>query len=105
MYSLDAYVTMMDQFIDQLGVARPVYIIGHSLGAAVGLRYTIKHPENVEKLVAVSLPINNTYINNKLPRQRPRSGDEPPAGQAEQLPGSRYRNQKSGSGRLQAVDQ
>jgi pimeloyl-ACP methyl ester carboxylesterase len=62
LYTLDAYASMIDQFIDQLGVARPVYLIGHGLGAAVGLRYTVKHPENVEKLVSISLPVTGDYI-------------------------------------------
>jgi pimeloyl-ACP methyl ester carboxylesterase len=71
MYSIDAYVEMLDQFIDQLGVARPVYLIGHSLGAAVGVRYTMKHPENVEKLAAVSLPVAGEYINSKIQNSDP----------------------------------
>lgn len=66
LYTIDDCVSMIDQFIDQLGVARPVYIIGHSLGAAIGLRYTLKHPDNVEKLVAISLPVTGSYINNKV---------------------------------------
>lgn len=65
-YSLDAYVDMVDKFIDQLGVARPVYIIGHSLGAAVGLRYTQKYPDNVEKLVSVALPVSGNYISDRM---------------------------------------
>jgi len=65
-YSIGAYVEMVNQFIDQLGVARPVYIIGHSLGAAVGLRYMQKYPENVEKLVAVALPVSGKYLSSRL---------------------------------------
>lgn len=72
-YTVDAYVAMIDQFIDQLGVARPVYIIGHSLGAAIGLRYTLKHPENVEKLVSIALPVIGNTINSKLQSSDPDS--------------------------------
>lgn len=71
LYSVDAYVAMMHQFIDQLGVARPIYIIGHSLGAVVGLRYTMKYPENVEKLIAVALPVTGTYINERMKNSDP----------------------------------
>lgn len=73
LYTVDAYVAMIDQFIDQLGVARPVYIIGHSLGAAIGLRYTLKHPENVEKLVSIALPVVGNSINPKLQNSDPDS--------------------------------
>lgn len=65
-YSIDSYVEMVNQFIDQLGVARPVFIIGHSLGAAVGLRYMLKYPENVEKLVSVALPVSGKYLSSRL---------------------------------------
>lgn len=71
LYSIDAYVSMIDQFIDQLGVTRPVYIIGHALGAAIGLRYALKRPENVEKLVSIALPITGSYIKTKLSNADP----------------------------------
>ncbi|MCP4359744.1 MAG: alpha/beta hydrolase [Chloroflexi bacterium] len=71
LYSLDAYVAMVHTFIDQLGVARPVNIIGHTLGAAVGLRYMLNHPKYVEKLVTVSLPIKSKYINEKITDSNP----------------------------------
>lgn len=72
-YSLAAYVMMMEQFIDQLGVARPVHIIGHSLGAVVGLRYALKNPDNVNKVVAVALPISSDQINGRILNSEPES--------------------------------
>lgn len=65
-YSLNAYVNMVNQFIDKLGVARPVILVGHGLGAVVALNYTAKNPENVAKLAAISLPVSGTYLTNKL---------------------------------------
>ena len=33
-YSVRSYVTMIDQFINQLGIMKPVTLIGHGMGAA-----------------------------------------------------------------------
>ncbi|MBE2198499.1 MAG: alpha/beta hydrolase [Anaerolinea sp.] len=73
MYSLDAYVDMLDQFIDKLGIATPVTLVGHALGAAVALRYTKDNPEQVNKLVTVSLPINGAHIHARLTNSEPDS--------------------------------
>ncbi len=73
MYSLDAYVDMLDQFIDKLGIATPVTLVGHALGAAVALRYTRDNPEQVNKLVTVSLPINGAHIHARLANSDPDS--------------------------------
>ena len=65
-YSLDAYVQMVGQFIDKLGVARPVILVGHGLGAIVALNYTAKNPENVAKVATISLPLTSSYLNGRL---------------------------------------
>ena len=66
MYMLNAYVEMIDQFISQLGISKPVTLVGHSLGAAVALAYTTRHPDSVDKLAAVALPLQGAYINERL---------------------------------------
>lgn len=73
MYSLQAYVDMLDQFVGKLGIATPVSLVGHALGAAVALRYTQQNPEQISKLVAVSLPLNGSYIHNRLINTEPDS--------------------------------
>ncbi len=65
-YNLEAYVEMIDQFISQLGVSKPVDIVGHSLGAIVGLAYTSQHPDSVRRLAAISMPVQGTYIDERL---------------------------------------
>lgn len=65
-YSLDAYVKMVDQFIEKLGVARPVILVGHGLGAVVALSYTAQNPDNVAKVAAISLPVAGANLTNKL---------------------------------------
>lgn len=72
-YSLNAYLDMLHQFIAQLGIATPVTLIGHSLGAAVALRYTIQHPREVDKLVTIALPVHEGTIHERLTNSAPDS--------------------------------
>lgn len=65
-YSLDNYVEMLGQFIDQLGIVQPVLLVGHNLGAAVALRYARAKPEAVHRLAAVALPVPAHLPNNRL---------------------------------------
>ena len=65
-YSFDEYVEMLNQFVERLGIVHPVTIVGHSLGAAVGLRYATQHPEAVQRLAAVAMPVRGQYIHNRL---------------------------------------
>ncbi len=73
MYSLAAYVEMIEQFITQLGIMAPVTLIGHSLGAAVALRYALEYPNNVEKLALVALPVQGSAIHPRLTNSDPDS--------------------------------
>ena len=73
MYSLDAYTEMLEQFIDKLGIFTPVTLVGHSLGAAVALRFTKNYPDQVNKLVTVSLPVNGGHIHARLANSPPDS--------------------------------
>lgn len=65
-YSLDAYVDMVDGFIDKLGINAPIHLIGHSLGGAVALRYANMYPEKVDRVAAISLPVEGAAIHERL---------------------------------------
>ncbi len=65
-YSFESYVEMLDQFIDKLGISQPLTLVGHSLGAAVSLRYAALRPERVTRLATVALPIQGNFINDRL---------------------------------------
>jgi pimeloyl-ACP methyl ester carboxylesterase len=55
-YKLDAYVSMVDQFMESMGIQRAP-IIGHSMGGTVALKMTIQHPARVSKTTVVGSPI------------------------------------------------
>jgi pimeloyl-ACP methyl ester carboxylesterase len=49
-YSRDAYVSDVEQLVEQLSLGRFI-LIGHSMGGANALHYSTKHPEQLRALV------------------------------------------------------
>lgn len=64
-YTLSDYVALVNNFVDNMGI-REAPIVGHALGASVALEYTVRHPDRVKKVMAVSLPMTGDSINRKL---------------------------------------
>ncbi len=50
------YISMVDQFMDQLGIINAP-LIGHSMGGTVSLSVAIRYPERVQKAVVIGSPI------------------------------------------------
>lgn len=65
-YSFESYVEMLDQFIEKLGIKKPITLVGHALGAAVSLKYAVNKSSNVSKLAAVALPVEGNFIDPRL---------------------------------------
>jgi pimeloyl-ACP methyl ester carboxylesterase len=67
--SLDQQVNDLFELIKAIGVG-PVHIVGHSIGGAIALNFTIRHPELVRSLVlaepAVSGVLSKTPGNDTL---------------------------------------
>jgi pimeloyl-ACP methyl ester carboxylesterase len=59
---LDAYVSMVDQFMESMGIQRAP-IIGHSMGGTVGLKMTLHHPSRVSKTAVIGSPIVGDSLN------------------------------------------
>jgi len=55
-YALDDFVSLVDQFMAQMGIARAP-LVGHSMGGTVALLVAAAHPRRVEKVVAISAPV------------------------------------------------
>jgi pimeloyl-ACP methyl ester carboxylesterase len=51
--SIDAEVECLHEFLTTLKL-RPIYLVGHSLGAWVAVSYTLKYPEFVQGVVTIS---------------------------------------------------
>ncbi len=52
-YYIPELVEFVEEFSDSIGLSR-FHLIGHSMGGAIALTYTLKYPRKVEKLVLVS---------------------------------------------------
>jgi pimeloyl-ACP methyl ester carboxylesterase len=46
---------------------RPLYFIGYSLGALLGLQYILRHPQHEFKKLALIAPATHTYFFTKIP--------------------------------------
>jgi pimeloyl-ACP methyl ester carboxylesterase len=64
-YDVDAYVQLLVDFMDELGIWRAP-LVGHTLGAAIAVKLAAQHPERVSKVLAVGLPLTAQAINRRL---------------------------------------
>ncbi|MBI4926153.1 MAG: alpha/beta hydrolase [Anaerolineae bacterium] len=64
-YSLKKQVELLDHFLGQMGIGR-VALVGHGLGAVIAVHYALEHPETVDRLMAVSYPLDETRIHPRL---------------------------------------
>jgi pimeloyl-ACP methyl ester carboxylesterase len=60
-YAIQDFVSLVDQFMDQLGIANAP-LVGHSMGGTVSLSVAIKYPERVLKVVVVGSPIAGSSL-------------------------------------------
>ena len=61
-YRLDDFVTLIDQFMDRLGIdVAP--IVGHSMGGTVAISLALTKPERVERAIVVGSPIVGSSLN------------------------------------------
>ena len=65
MYTLEQQAKLLNAFIDEMGIGR-VALIGHGLGALVGLIYSRLSPEVVDRVVVTGLPLEKGMVNPRL---------------------------------------
>ncbi len=63
-YSSESVYGVLEDWIDQLDIDSPFYLVGHSLGGYMSLTYALNHPERVRAMVL----INPLYSLNQLTR-------------------------------------
>lgn len=64
-YAIGDFVGLVDQFMEQLGIASAP-LVGHSMGGTVSLLFAIRFPERVRKVAVVCSPIVGTSLNTLL---------------------------------------
>lgn len=64
-YQMESFVDMLRDFMDTLDIERAI-IIGHSMGGAIAMLFTLNYPGRVTRLVLVALPMSGHRIGHKL---------------------------------------
>jgi pimeloyl-ACP methyl ester carboxylesterase len=64
-YSLEQQVSLLDRFMQEMGIGK-VALIGHGLGALVALLYTQAFPQIVDRLMIISIPLENKSVATRL---------------------------------------
>jgi pimeloyl-ACP methyl ester carboxylesterase len=64
-YDLESYVSLLDQFMEQLGIMR-ASLIGHALGAAIAVLAATRWPDKIDRVMAVSAPLAGSAVNKRL---------------------------------------
>jgi len=60
-HTIDAYASFLEDFINALGLEK-VFLMGHSLGGAIGLTFALENQEKIGALVLVGAPGSFRYL-------------------------------------------
>ena len=69
-YLLNQQATLLDNFLNEMGIGK-IAIVGHGLGAVVGLMFTERFPQFVDRVMAVCLPLESSWINPRMEQASP----------------------------------
>lgn len=69
-YGLNEQLQLLHGFLDQLGIAR-VAVVGHGLGAVLGLAYAQAYPGVVDRVMAVGCPLDTGMIHSRMGSDSP----------------------------------
>ncbi len=64
-YSLDQQASLLERFLNEMGIGK-IALVGHGLGALVGMTFAIRHPQNVDRMMAISCPLDDQAVNPRL---------------------------------------
>ena len=69
-YSLEQQSTLLDRFLNEMGIGK-IALIGHGLGALVGMTFACRFPQSVDRLLAVSCPLHIDAVHPRLRTSSP----------------------------------
>lgn len=64
-YSLEQQASLIDRFLVEMGIGK-VAFVGHGMGALVSMTFAIHFSHSVDRVMAVSCPLNYDAINTRL---------------------------------------
>jgi pimeloyl-ACP methyl ester carboxylesterase len=64
-YSLEQQTTLIDRFLMEMGIGK-IALVGHGLGALVGMSFASRFPQSVDRMMAVSCPLDYAAVHLRL---------------------------------------
>ncbi len=64
-YSLEQQSTLLDRFLNEMGIGK-IALVGHGLGALVGLKFANRFPQSVDRVMAICCPLHIDAVNARL---------------------------------------
>lgn len=58
-------VSLLEEFLTQMGIGK-IALVGHGLGAVVGMMFAARHPAQVERLLAIGLPVGTNAVQSRF---------------------------------------
>lgn len=69
-YSLDQQADMLRAFMDKMGIGK-IAVIGHGLGGMVALAFARRWPDSVDRMMAITCPMDHETIHARLRTSAP----------------------------------
>jgi pimeloyl-ACP methyl ester carboxylesterase len=69
-YSLDEQVKLIDDFMNKMGIGK-IAIVGHGLGALVGMKFATRYRESVDRVLALNCPLSYDAVNSRMRTAQP----------------------------------
>ena len=69
-YSLDEQVKLIDDFMNEMGIGK-IAIVGHGLGALVGMKFALRYEQNVDRVMAINCPLTYDAVNSRMRTAQP----------------------------------
>lgn len=64
-YSLDEQVKLLDAFLNEMGIGK-IALVGHGLGALVGMKFAIRYRQSVDRVMAINCPLSIGAVNPRM---------------------------------------
>jgi pimeloyl-ACP methyl ester carboxylesterase len=69
-YSIEQQASLIDRFLMEMGIGK-IALVGHGLGALVGMSFATRFPKSVDRMMAVSCPLDYAAVNTRLRTSTP----------------------------------
>jgi pimeloyl-ACP methyl ester carboxylesterase len=64
-YALEQQATLLDRFLNEMGIGK-IALVGHGLGGLVGMTFATRFPQSVDRVMAVSCPLDYAAVHSRL---------------------------------------